>query len=525
MVHLLRRLSRIAIPLAACFALSGCLISNISGGTAGGVTTVQATATLLRPSPCVVDAVANTTTCTPVLQVGLPTGMLTFPFLIKLLGFAAPITLYDPLIVQVPSSMSNFSGSIAVGPPGIAPDTPLSIISGLTSVPIDATTNLVAEPGMQLVIIDFQAPAGAPFGVYTLKLQFSGTASSIKVVFAAKVTAGANNYYVPIFPCVTDFANVPAIGLPLASVAGLITLITNTTGCTGKNYDFTGIGPPSGPDMNQQGLTGSWYEPATDGQGFEVEIYPDFVAPGTGSVFVSWFTYDTVVGGADRQRWYKWSGLVASGRPAALKIYRKIGGSWNAPPATDGVEVGSATLSFDSCASGTLTYTFTDGSGRSGTIPLTRLTKNETCSTTGAHPTNADFALSGNWYVPATSGQGFTVEVNPNSGLLFFAWYTYAPGGAGAGAAGQRWYTASSNAAFVPGSRSIPVTIYETTGGIFDAPTAPHTATVGNGTMTFLSCASATLNFTFTGGSSSGASGTIALSRIGPVPAGCVPSP
>ena len=124
--------------------------------------------------------------------------------------------------------MSNFSGSIVVGPPGVAPGTPLSIISGLTSVPIDATTNLVAEPGMQLVIIDFQAPADAPFGVYTLKLQFSGTANSIKVVFAAKVTAGAKNYYVPIFPCVTDFANVPAIGLPLASVAGLITLITYT---------------------------------------------------------------------------------------------------------------------------------------------------------------------------------------------------------------------------------------------------------------------------------------------------------
>ena len=39
--------------------------------------------------------------------------------------------------------------------------------------------------------------------------------------------------------------------------------------------------------------------------------------------------------------------------------------------------------------------------------------------------------------------------------------------------------------------------------------------------MTFLSCTSATLDFNFTGGSSSGASGTINLSRIGPVPQGC----
>jgi hypothetical protein len=275
--------------------------------------------------------------------------------------------------------------------------------------------------------------------------------------------------------------------------------------------------------MNQQGLTGSWYEPATDGQGFEVEVYPDFVGPGTGSVFVSWFTYDTVVGGAERQRWYTLSGSVASGQPASLTIYRNTGGNFNAPPVTDGVAVGTATLSFDSCTSGQLTYSFTDGSGRSGDIPLTRLTRNETCSTTSARSTNADFALSGNWYVSTLSGQGFSVEVNPSSGLLFFAWYTYAPSGASAGAAGQRWYTGSSTAAFTPGSRSIPVTIYETTGGTFDTPTAPRIAAVGTGTFAFLSCASATLNFTFTGGSSAGASGTIALSRIGPVPLGCAP--
>ena len=104
--------------------------------------------------------------------------------------------------------------------------------------------------------------------------------------------------------------------------------------------------------MNQQGLTGSWYEPATDGQGFEVEVYPDFVGPGTGSVFVSWFTYDTVAGGAERQRWYTLSGSVASGQPASLTIYRNTGGNFNAPPVTDEVAVGTATLSFDSCTSG-----------------------------------------------------------------------------------------------------------------------------------------------------------------------------
>jgi hypothetical protein len=33
------------------------------------------------------------------------------------------------------------------------------------------------------------------------------------------------------------------------------------------------------------------------------------------------------------------------------------------------------------------------------------------------------------------------VEVNAGSSTRFFAWYMYAPAAAGAGAAGQRWYT------------------------------------------------------------------------------------
>jgi YVTN family beta-propeller protein len=284
------------------------------------------------------------------------------------------------------------------------------------------------------------------------------------------------------------------------------------------------LAPPTTPDLNQHGLTGSWYEPVTSGQGVELEVYPDLSAPGTGLAFMSWFTYDSVVGGAERQRWYTAEGPVVTGRPnATLTIYRNTGGNFNAPPITTATAVGTATLSFDSCTTGLLSYNFTDGTGRTGSIPLSRLTQSMTCSTTSARPTNADFALSGNWYDPATSGQGITVEVNPGSKALFLAWYTYAPNGAGAGPPGQRWYTAEQTTALMPGARTIPVQFFETTGGSFDIPTtpAPNTVVVGSGTMAFQSCSSATLSYNFTGGSSSGASGTIALKRVGPVPAGC----
>jgi YVTN family beta-propeller protein len=280
--------------------------------------------------------------------------------------------------------------------------------------------------------------------------------------------------------------------------------------------------PAAKPDLNQHGLTGSWYEAATGGQGVEVEVFAN-PSSGTGSTFVSWFTYDTVIGGAERQRWYTAQGQVVTGQPnAALTIYQNTGGNFNAPPVTHAQAVGTATLSFDTCSSGQLSYTFTDGTGRTGTIPLTRLTRNVTCSTTTSYPTNADFALSGNWYGgAATSGQGFTVEVNPSSGALFAAWYTYMPNGSAAGVAGQRWYTAQ--AAFTPGLRSMPVTIYETTGGVFDTPTpaGQKTMPVGAGTWAFQSCSAATFSYSFLGGSSNGLSGTITLSRVGPLPPGC----
>ena len=278
----------------------------------------------------------------------------------------------------------------------------------------------------------------------------------------------------------------------------------------------------AGVDLNQHGLTGSWYEPASGGQGVELEVFPNMSSPGTGYAFLSWFTYDTFVGGAERQRWYTVEGPVVTGQPnAKLTIYQNTGGNFNAPPTTTAHPVGTATLSFDSCTTGLLSYNFADGTGRTGSIPLTRLTQSITCSTTGAPLTNTDFSLSGNWYDPATSGQGITVEVNAGSKALFLAWYTFAPNGAGAGPAGQRWYTAQAE--FTPDLRSMPVTIYQTTGGVFDTPTPPgqKTVQVGTGTMAFQSCSAATLSYHFTGGSSSGASGTIALTRVGPVPPGC----
>ena len=122
----------------------------------------------------------------------------------------------------------------------------------------------------------------------------------------------------------------------------------------------TVAGPPVALELNQHGLTGSWYEAATGGQGFEVEVFPNLVGNRFDFRELVYLRY--VIGGADHQRWYTAQGPVVTGQPnAALTIYQNTGGNFNAPPVTNAQAVGTATLSFDTCASGQLSYTFTDG--------------------------------------------------------------------------------------------------------------------------------------------------------------------
>ncbi len=213
----------------------------------------------------------------------------------------------------------------------------------------------------------------------------------------------------------------------------------------------------AGIDLHQRGLTGWWYEPQTSGQGFFVRVYPDVLAPGVGIVQASWATYDEVAGGAERQRWYTLTGAVVGGQTeVALTIYQNTGGNFAAPPSTTPRPVGTATLSFESCTSGELAYNFM---GRESTIPLTRLMQNVTCSAA------ASGDPSGDWFDAATPGQGLAMEVDPFTSALFFAWMTYAPHGADAGPAGQRWYTGLG--AYKGNLDSIHVQLYESTGGLF----------------------------------------------------------
>ena len=326
---------------------------------------------------------------------------------------------------------------------------------------------------------------------------------------------------------VTDFllpGGTQSARVFLASIYGIGSAAGDT------HYDHILFGATGtlldGININQEGLTGTWYNPTTSGQGMQFVIQPDVANPATGVLFGAWYTYDIAAGGADTQRWYSIQAQISSGATVApVTIYQNTGGNFDALPTTTAVPIGTGTIQFGSCTFGEFTYALDDG--RSGTIAINSLLPNIDCVETGT-PTNppSDVGFSGTWYDPALGGQGLIIDVRPidPSGVntqIFAGWYTYASNGAAnSGATGQRWFSAQGPNTISTGSSTL--SLYESTGGTFDSSaTVVETDPVGTATLTFNSCTSATFTYQFNAGELAGTSGSIDLSRLGAIPTSC----
>lgn len=279
-------------------------------------------------------------------------------------------------------------------------------------------------------------------------------------------------------------------------------------------------------NLNQFGLSGLWYNPQKPGQGFSFEVFEDYYGFGEGRITGGWFAFAPGQGGGtSTQRWFYLDGDVSGTESTGnFTIYRSLGGVFDQPPVVTPVAIGSGTVSFSSCTEGFLTYAFQPGvsevGGLSGNIPLTRLLSNVACTPGGNG--GEDFLRTGNWYEAATSGQGFILEVNPDSGYLMALWYTYRPAGGGSPSS-QRWFSIQDP--YTVGQTTVSnIRIWETTGGSLTLPNPPGqpaTVAVGTASLTFSGCSSVVLNYTFTSGELAGTSGQIPAVRVGPEPEGC----
>jgi uncharacterized delta-60 repeat protein len=375
--------------------------------------------------------------------------------------------------------------------------------------------------------LTFQIDPGAPTAQFALaRLQPDGSLDSSfgsggKVTTRLPNDAATASAIASIVPTPNG---IVVVGLTHNDVHAMSTYSSNDNFALAR-YEDGYAAVPSGVNLNQRGLTGSWYNPATGGQGLLLDVAPDFLGTGQGLLFGGWFTFDVApAGGADKQRWYTLQGAISNTNPVAtIPIYSVTGGNFNAPPVpAPGSRIGTATFVFSDCTHASFVYSFSDGSNRSGTIPLTKLSANVTCSPSGDNGAAlSDYALAGTFYDPNLSGQGMLFDVSPSQNILFAAWYTFAPDGAATGGpAGQRWYTLQ--AAFTPGITSLStLPIYTQTGGVFNDPAKPTSSRVGSATLTYTSCSAATVQYTFDAGSNQGLNGTVHLSRLDPVPAGC----
>jgi len=161
----------------------------------------------------------------------------------------------DPIILQVPQSVTGVSGTFAK--PG---DTarPL-VVSTVASFLAEPGTEVFPETGQKFVIVDFPddvlAALTANDTTFDFTFQFTRslpisstvpTSLSVKAMFTAKLETGGQTYYPPLFPCVTDFAQVPAMALqvpsnPTSLLPQLMSLVAQHSklACKNKTYDFT----------------------------------------------------------------------------------------------------------------------------------------------------------------------------------------------------------------------------------------------------------------------------------------------
>ncbi|MGV6851959.1 MAG: hypothetical protein ACWA5R_07255 [bacterium] len=115
------------------------------------------------------------------------------------------------------------------------------------------------------------------------------------------------------------------------------------------------------------GVSGSWYDPSHNGEGWVFEVLNDQ------QVIMYWFTYDDT----GKQAWMLGVGNINGNQITFDAVSRPQGGVFGEnydPSAIVGESWGQVTIQLSSCSSGTLTYSSTDARFSSGELNMERIT-------------------------------------------------------------------------------------------------------------------------------------------------------
>ncbi|MFC1720209.1 hypothetical protein ACFL00_03610 [Pseudomonadota bacterium] len=203
------------------------------------------------------------------------------------------------------------------------------------------------QTGTGIIINDFLRPVGATFGPDfdpgdVVKTNFGSLAFLLP-------TCGTSAMPGSLFVYPTGAPGYPVFG------SNQYVQLTSILSCD------TATGSANSP------WSGSWFDPAHDGEGIILEVLED------GSAVVQWFTYDDEGG----QMWIQGTGTFDGQTLTVDNLFTTGGTVWGGlydPGAIVVTSWGSLTMTFTGCGTATVDYQSTAGFG-SGTLNMQRITK------------------------------------------------------------------------------------------------------------------------------------------------------
>ena len=277
-----------------------------------------------------------------------------------------------------------------------------------------------------------------------------------------------------------------------------------------------------------ESLNGAWYDPYMPGQGFFVNVFPV-----SKRMFIGWFTYDfwrpnvraSNLGDA-YHRWMTASGEF-SGNRAELVLYKTTGGIFNSETPTENSEIGKLVFKLNDCGKADIEYDIpaidfqgqatlqriandnvsrcedlrpnpasmllgNTGKGAVESASVSPLTED-----TGSFQINA--GLNDAWFNPDWPGQGFFIDVLPETRRTFVGWFTFdterlhsAGTDKNIGDLNQRWLTAIGN---YQGSEAT-LGLQLTSGGLLlEKKPIPSVEDYGSMQINFTDCETATVQY------------------------------
>ncbi len=214
------------------------------------------------------------------------------------------------------------------------------------------------------------------------------------------------------------------------------------------------------------GISAAWYDPERNGEGFVVEILPGDRA------IMYWFTYDT----EGKQDWYIALGEIKGDHITFPELMRVSGGEFGPgfdPEKVTRKVVGSASFTWSSCESGVMDWVFDKDGGdqRNGQMNLSRLSRLMSLSCgirTPLPPERPEGQLSGSWYDPTHSGEGYVLEILFDARVLVY-WFSFDAEG------NRRWFFGIGE---IRDGKLIFDQMFTTLGGRFGSEFDPETVEV-----------------------------------------------